>query len=138
MRLIVTVLIFMAFMASCTNAFFGMSPKSSGTTRLADKTSDIISIKGSVLSKIVQKVKPFLPVIGFYVFMNLPIYGVGIASSPGTSQGFGSMTDFKTITNRGTPSQISKWFDLQGLAQLYLYCVAVNAYVYLMSVFPRS
>ena len=41
-------------------------------------------------------VKPFSPLIGFYLVMLAPIYGNGI---------FGGMTDFSTVTPRGTPNE---------------------------------
>lgn len=54
----------------------------------------ILSAKGKILNKI----KPFFPLIGFYTVMNLPIYGIGIGST--SSFGLGSMTDFSTLKNR--------------------------------------
>ena len=73
--------------SSRQNGFRLLSLRSSDKNK--NMMQDIVEIKGVAFSKITKKIKPFLPVIGFYVFMNLPIYGVGIFSSPGTSQGFG-------------------------------------------------
>lgn len=68
--------------------------------------SDILDIKKKGFSRILDKLRPFLPILGFYLVMNLPIYGVGIFSK-GNSDGFGSMTDFNTVKNRGTMTSIA-------------------------------
>lgn len=51
---------------------------------------DIISLKATLL----KKLKPFLPLAGFYVTMLAPIYGIGFAPF------LGKETDFSTLTNR--------------------------------------
>lgn len=58
-----------------------------------------VSVNASLLSKM----KPFLPVLGFYTIMNLPIYGVGLLSAPDVAGGLGSMTDFSIVRNRLPP-----------------------------------
>lgn len=65
----------------------------------------ILDIKKTVFGKL----KPVLPLLGFYAVMNLPIYGVGAFGSKG-SDGLGAMTDFSTITNRGQGRLISNEF----------------------------
>jgi uncharacterized protein (DUF1499 family) len=54
---------------------------------------DILSVKTTVLSK-------FGGPIGFYALMLAPIYGIGLPF-------LGSMTDFSTLQNRGSPGVIA-------------------------------
>jgi uncharacterized protein (DUF1499 family) len=54
---------------------------------------DLVSVKSKVLSK-------FGGPIGFYALMLAPIYGIGLPF-------FGSMTDFETLQNRGSPGVIA-------------------------------
>jgi len=57
---------------------------------------DIVDVKKNVFSKI----KPFAPLIGFYITMLSPIYGIGYPF-------LGSMTDFTKLRNRNPPGVIS-------------------------------
>lgn len=80
----------------------------SGHLRMSDEkgmVGGILDIKKTVFGKL----KPVLPLLGFYAVMNLPIYGVGAFGSKG-SDGLGAMTDFSTITNRGQGRLISNEF----------------------------
>ena len=61
----------------------------------------ILDIKATLLSRI----KPVLPILGFYAVMNAPIYGIGALGSTGSNL-LGSMTDFSTVVNRGGPTQM--------------------------------
>ena len=83
-------------------AFSGMLKKSTQITGLRSAKSnslsmsfvdDILSVKSTVLSK-------FGGPIGFYALMLAPIYGIGLPF-------FGSMTDFTTLQNRGSPGVIA-------------------------------
>ena len=61
----------------------------------------ILDIKATLLDRI----KPILPILGFYAVMNAPIYGIGALGSTGSNL-LGSMTDFSTVVNRGGPTQM--------------------------------
>ena len=56
----------------------------------------ILEIKKTVFSRL----KPVLPILGFYAVMNAPLYGIGALGSQ-NSNFLGAMTDFTTVTNRG-------------------------------------
>lgn len=92
---------------------------------------DIVDIKKSVFGNIFDKLRPFLPIIAFYVVMNLPIYGVGVFSR-GNSDGFGSMTDFSTVKNRGTTTTIANEY-LVAPAKFAPYARVVKAPEYSIS-----
>ena len=62
----------------------------------------IIDIKKTLLFRL----KPVLPVIGFYAVMNLNIYGLGLLGSE-NNKFLGGMTDFSTVTNRGGVTTIA-------------------------------
>lgn len=62
----------------------------------------ILDIKKTVFSRL----KPVLPVIGFYAVMNLNIYGHGLLGSK-NNKFLGGMTDFSTVTNRGSVTTIA-------------------------------
>lgn len=66
---------------------------------------DILKLKGKSLSKI----KPILPILGFYAVMNSPIYGIGALGSDGSVKFklFGSMTDFVRLENRQRPGVVA-------------------------------
>ena len=42
---------------------------------------------GNPFTDVYNKIKSFLPIIGFYTIMNLPIYGIGLLST-GNANGF--------------------------------------------------
>lgn len=61
----------------------------------------ILDIKKTVLARI----KPVLPILGFYAVMNAPIYGIGALGSEGSNL-LGAMTDFSAVVNRGGAKQM--------------------------------
>eukprot|EP01041_Mallomonas_annulata_P012376 gene12376-26032_t len=100
-KLYFLVIIFIAFSTRATS--FSWSARGM-VKNPRHKTHISASNSGNDITKKLSFLKKFAPIIGFYAVMLAPIYGIGL---PGF---FGSMTDFTTVRNRGSPGTIANEF----------------------------
>lgn len=87
---------------TCTRTLFqnNHNPTYFSLSASADDTGGWGGRKPSTGKCPLTRLKPFVPLISWYVLASLPIYGIGLPF-------FGSMTDFDKLQNRNMPGQVT-------------------------------